>query len=187
MKVRSWWWRHNPLRRRRDVIEAWVLLGAWMLAVFGGLAIGFVAADAGLQSFDRLRVERHAVSAVLTQDAKDATSPASVDGDRVWTMARWHALDGSLHTGQTSAEEDARAGDHVTVWTDYRGAHVSAPPSHGEALMQAALLGGLTAGAVGGVVGAVAHVVWGRLMERHMEQWAVAWELADLRWGGRTG
>ncbi|MEU2879366.1 hypothetical protein ABZ651_24505, partial [Streptomyces sp. NPDC007070] len=33
--VRWWRWRRNPLRRTSDVVEAWLLLVAWTLAVLG--------------------------------------------------------------------------------------------------------------------------------------------------------
>lgn len=186
-RVRLWRWRRSPLRRRTDVVEAWLLLAVWVLAVAGGLVAGLVTADAGVRSFDRLRAERHEVSAVLTRDAKDSVSPVAVDDHHVWADVRWRGRDGSVHLGQARASANAHAGDRVTIWTDDHGALVSAPPQHGEAQVEAAILGTLAAGAAGGVVWAAGRVVRGRLMQGRMRAWDDEWARADLRWGGRTG
>ncbi|MYS43445.1 hypothetical protein GTY23_19820, partial [Streptomyces sp. SID5998] len=53
--VRWWRWRRNPLRRTSDVVEAWILLVAWTLAVLGGLVAGLLTAGAVQQSADRVR------------------------------------------------------------------------------------------------------------------------------------
>ena len=190
-RARFWRWRRNPLKRRSDVVEAWLLLGAWVLAVGGGLAAGLASADAGVRSFDRLRAERHAVQAVqavLTRDVtKGDAAGLAVDDDLVWAAVRWHAQDGTAHAGRAKAPFEARAGDRVTVWTDDRGGLVSAPPTHGRALREAAVLGVLAAGFVGGLAWAGCRAVRGLLMKRRMAAWGEAWARADLRWGGRTG
>ena len=38
-KVWLWRWRRNPLRRRADVVEGWVVLGVGLLAVLAGLPV----------------------------------------------------------------------------------------------------------------------------------------------------
>lgn len=35
-KVWLWRWRRNPLRRRSDALEAWIMLTAWAFTVLGG-------------------------------------------------------------------------------------------------------------------------------------------------------
>jgi hypothetical protein len=35
--VRWWRWRRNALKRRIDVVEAWVVLVGWVFALLGGL------------------------------------------------------------------------------------------------------------------------------------------------------
>jgi hypothetical protein len=44
--MRGWRWRRNPLRRRSDVVEAWLLLAAWTIALVSGLIVGLLTADA---------------------------------------------------------------------------------------------------------------------------------------------
>ena len=70
-----WRWRNNPIRRRDDVFEAWLLLAVWVLIAAGGTAIGVVAAHAADQVFAQQRAERTPGRAVLLDDApRTATS-----------------------------------------------------------------------------------------------------------------
>ncbi|UIX34222.1 Rv1733c family protein [Streptomyces sp. GQFP] len=185
--VRLWRWRRNPLRRRTDIIEAWILLTAGILAVAGGLLAGLVTQAAVEQDLDRQRTERHAVAALLVEDARDQPS-ASVDDDgRVWTPARWRAPDGSTHTGQTKVRPDTSAGTRVTVWTDQYGHIMSKPVTHEEAQLQAALAGALAAVIASGAFVGGAFATRAGLDRRRMEQWDAAWVRADIRWGGKTG
>ncbi|MGW3411417.1 Rv1733c family protein [Streptomyces sp. NPDC000888] len=186
-KVRLWRWRRNPLRRPSDVIEAWLLLTAYVLALVGACLAGLATQGAVERHLDQQRVERQAVTAALVEDAKDKPPAGAADDDRVWVRARWTAPDGSTRTGQTKAGPDARAGTRVTVWTDQHGALSSKPVSHEEARLQSALAGVLTAVITVGVVagGACAARAW--LDRRRMEQWAADWARTDTRWGGKTG
>ncbi|MFE7122030.1 hypothetical protein ACFU99_42015, partial [Streptomyces sp. NPDC057654] len=45
-KVRLWRWRRNPIRRRVDAVEAWIVLAVWTLAALGGAAVGWTSAQA---------------------------------------------------------------------------------------------------------------------------------------------
>lgn len=70
-QVRLWRWRRNPLRRRSDVVEAWVIVVGWVFALVCGLLVGLVAADAVERDTEGQREERRQVSAVLVEDAQD--------------------------------------------------------------------------------------------------------------------
>ncbi|MFJ5309751.1 hypothetical protein [Streptomyces sp. NPDC088350] len=63
--VRGWRLRRNPLRRRSYLVEAWLLLAAWILAVVAAVGTGAWTALAVERHIDALRAERHPVSAVL--------------------------------------------------------------------------------------------------------------------------
>ena len=186
-KVRLWRWRRNPLGRPSDVLEAWVLLTACVLALVGALLAGLATQGVVERDLDQQRVERQAVTAALVEDAKDKPPAGAADGDRVWATARWTAPDGSTRTGQTKVGPDAPAGTRVTVWTDQHGALTSKPVTHEEAPLQSALAGVLAAGVTVGVVagGTGAAKAW--LDRRRMEQWAADWARTDTRWGGKTG
>ncbi|KKD07660.1 hypothetical protein [Streptomyces sp. WM6386] len=186
-KVRLWRWRRNPLRRRSDVIEAWIVLAGWMCALIVGLLAGLVAADAVERAADWQRAETRAVSAVLAEDTEDKVLARTVSDHRVWATVRWTAPDGSPHTDEARVPPGARVGSAVTVWTDKSGNLTSEPLTDGEAQLQAAFGGVL---ATAGASGAVWGVAWGSrlyLNRCRMQQWAAEWEHVGTRWGRKTG
>ncbi|QYX75914.1 Rv1733c family protein [Streptomyces akebiae] len=186
-RIRCWRWRRNPLRRLSDVIEAWIILAGWVLALAGGLYAGLAGADAVQRSADRQRTERREVPAALVEDAKGQV-PARAAGDpRVWATVRWTAPDGSARTGKARVPATSPAGEQVTVWIDKSG-HLTAPPlTDGQARSHAAAGGLLVAVGAGGIVLAAVSVARFHLNQRRMRQWAVEWERIDTRWGRKAG
>lgn len=181
-----WRWRRNPLKRRSDVVEAWVVIAAWMLGLAGALLAGLATAGAMEQSFARQRVETRAVSAVLTEAAPSATSREATDRNRVWVSVRWTDSRGP-HTGRTEMSPSTPAGTRVTVWTDRQDHLTSKPSSWADAALQSSLGGVWAAAAAGGVVVGGARVARARLDRQRMAQWAEEWERVDTRWGRKTG
>ncbi|MGI5198356.1 Rv1733c family protein [Streptomyces sp. CA-288835] len=185
--VRLWRWRSNPLRRRVDVVEAWLLLGAWLIALVGGLIAGLAAAEAVSRSVDRQREERRPVTAVLAENAPERSPTESVGDDLVWATVRWKTPDGNARTGEAQVKPEAKKGTRTTVWTDRDGTLMPQPLNEAEAVLQAVSAGLLAATGAGGAVWLTAWTVRGRLDQRRMREWDAEWERADMRWGGRTG
>ncbi|NUQ98645.1 MAG: hypothetical protein HOY79_19525 [Streptomyces sp.] len=188
-KVRLWRWRRNPLRRGSDVVEAWVLLGAWVLAVVGGLLAGLVAGGAMQQALDRQRAERHAVSAVLTEDAtqRSPMRAVAVADPRVRATVRWTAPDGSVRTAETRVQSGTPTRTRITVWMDERGRLAPKPVSPAAATAQAAAMGLLSAAGAGGVVLVGTRVACIGLNRRRIRQWAQEWERVGTQWGRKAG
>jgi hypothetical protein len=182
-----WRWRRSPLRRRSDVVEAWVVLVAWTIAVVGGLLAGWVTASVTQQGLDRARAERSAVSAVLAEDAPGGASARIAGDNRVWATVRWKAPDGSLHADRAAVPPSSRAGNRITVWTDKHGALVSKPLSRGQAELQVAMSGALATVGAGGLVLAGAWIVRVRMDRRRLDQWAAEWKHLGTRGGSTTG
>jgi len=187
-RVRLWRWRRNSLKRRSDVIEAWVVLVGWVMVLVGGVIAGLVAVAAVERSVERQRAERREVVAVLVEDAADRSLARTTTTDhRVWTPVRWTAADGSTHTDEARVEPRTRAGSTVTVWTDRDGRVTAEPLTEGETRLHAVSGGALAAAGTGGLVwGAVRAARWG-LARHRMEQWAAEWERIDTRWRRPTG
>ncbi|WP_246568001.1 Rv1733c family protein [Streptomyces flaveus] len=185
--VRLWRWRSNPLRRRVDVVEAWVVLGAWLFALVGGLIAGLAAAEVVSRSVDRQREERREVTAVLTENAPERSATRTVGGDRVWATVRWKTPDGTARTGEAQVRPEAEKGTRTPIWTDRHGTLMTKPLNEAEAVLQAVSAGLLAATGAGCVVWLAAWTVCVRLDGRRMRDWDAEWERADLRWGGRTG
>lgn len=185
--VRLWRWRSNPLRRRVDVVEAWLVLGAWLFALVGGLIAGLATAEVVSRSVDRQREERRPVTAVLTEKAPERSPTETVGDDLVWATVRWKTPDGSARTGEARVEPEAKKGTRTTVWTDRHGTLMAKPLNDAEAVLQAVSAGLLAATGAGGAVWLAAWTVRVRLDRRRMRDWDAEWERADMRWGGRTG
>jgi hypothetical protein len=185
-KVWLWRWRRNPLRRRADVVEAWVVLGAFVLTVLAGVLAGLFAAGSVEHGLARERtLRRPTVARVVTRvpvkpSAREEHAPA---GERVWTEVRWTAADGSSHTGRIRVRSGSGPGTPVTVWTDPRGRLVNRPVTASEAAFRATLVGllvGVSAAAVPCVAGLA---VRGRLERRRMRAWDTEWARLGPQWG----
>ncbi|MGW0209638.1 Rv1733c family protein [Streptomyces sp. NPDC003233] len=187
-EARLWRWRRNPLRRHSDVVEAWIVLATWVIAVLGGAAAGLVAAQSADAAFSAREAQVHAVSAVLTDGA--ARTPAygtGYDDGRVWATVRWTDAQGTVHTDRAKVAPGAPTGSQVTVWTNRAGHVVSAPVTGAAADLQAALTGVLVAPSAGAAVWGAGWVVRSRLIKRRMAEWDEEWKQIGPRWGNLSG
>jgi hypothetical protein len=120
---------HNPLRRRSDLIDGWLLPAA----IIAFLLLGpLTATVAGLWAHaDNLAIQRadkswHQVSAVLLEPVPGPLfSDNGANSWVVWSPARWVA-DGHARTGDVPAPAGASAGTTVKIWTN--GAGKAQPP-----------------------------------------------------------
>ncbi|MFI5551446.1 hypothetical protein [Streptomyces sp. NPDC051738] len=187
-KVWLWRWRRNPLKRRTDVVEAWVLLAAWGLTVLAGVLAGLGTAGTVEQGMARERVEWRPVVALLTEQAPGPTDSrtGTSSGATVWAKVRWSAQDGSPHTGQARVRPGSGVGTPVTVWTDPQGRLVTKPASPTEARSRAALVGGLAGLCAASVPFLAGRALRTRLESRRIDQWGYEWARFGPLWGGRT-
>jgi hypothetical protein len=180
---RLWRWRANPLRRRDDVLEAWLVLAVWVLVLVGGTLAGVFTAGAAAEVFAQQRAERTPVRAVVLS----GSSQASAKGYRTLVRVRWTLVDGSTHTGRALVDGRQKAGSTIELWSDRRGHLTARPPSGADAAAEAAGLGALAALAVTGVaVGAGGAARWW-LDRRRIDEWGREWDLVGPRWGHKTG
>jgi hypothetical protein len=186
-KVRLWRWRRNPLRRRSDRVEAWIVLAGWILALLGGLWAGRATALSVDHALASRRAEVHAAAATLLEDAPKSPPPdeSGISGDTVWAKVRWRAADGSTHQGRAKVGARTPAGTRVTVWTDRTGRPASKPPTATEAQLQAAFGGALVALGTGGAVLAGGHLARGRLQRRRLAEWDAEWARIGPQWSRR--
>lgn len=187
-KVWLWRWRRNPLKRRADKVEAWVVLGAWLLTVLAGVFAGLGTTGSVEHSLARERVEWQPVEARLVEKAPGtfAGQTGTPSGDQVWAKVGWTAVDGSAHTGQVRVHPGSAAGTPVTVWTDPEGRLVTRPATASEATLRATLIGALV-GACAALVPFVAgRMLCGRLERRRIDRWDTEWARFGPSWG-RTG
>ncbi|PNG21504.1 Rv1733c family protein [Streptomyces cahuitamycinicus] len=188
-KVWLWRWRRNPLKRRADRVEAWVVLGVWTLTVLAGGLAGTTVSRSVEDGLARERVEWRPLVARLAERAPGtATENARVSrAEHVWATARWTAADGSRHSGQLRVPAGSAAGTPVTVWTDAEGRQVTRPVTETQARVRALLIGG-----VAGLGGAVVPLVAGRALRsrlecRRIDRWDAEWARFGPMWGRTTG
>ncbi|MBQ0827107.1 Rv1733c family protein [Streptomyces tagetis] len=185
-RKRLWRWRRNPLRRRVDAVEAWIVLLVWALIAVGGTLAGLLTAHAADASFARQRAERQPVRAVLLADVPQSASPTQT-AYRALVKVGWTAPDGTSRTGETPATSGLRAGSSITLWQDRDGSLTGQPADPADASVESALYGAGAAVAVAGLAyGSGALVRW-RLDRRRLDEWAREWERVGPRWSQRTG
>ncbi|WP_406212568.1 hypothetical protein [Streptomyces canus] len=182
-----WRWRNNPLRRRDDIAEAWIMLALCALVAVGGTAAGLVTAHAADETLAQLRSDRRSTHAVLLTDASKRVSAVRSSGDKVSATVRWTTPDGSPRTGRTLVDTGLNAGTRVVVWQDSHGKLTTAPPSAGAAAVEAGVLGTAAGLALTGAVLGVGAVVRWRLDRQRIDSWGREWDLAGPQWGHRTG
>ncbi|WP_406129566.1 hypothetical protein [Streptomyces sp. NBC_00989] len=183
----TWRWRRNPLRRRSYLVEAWIVLAAWLIALAGSLLAGLMTADAVHRRLDQQRAERRPITAVLTERAAGSTSAQAVDDSHVWATVRWTIPDGLTRTGRTKVRPGAPRGTPVTIWADRQGRLVSKPLAPGEAELQADWTGVLAAVGAAVVVFGGTQLARTGLERRRLKGWEEEWARVDTRRGGKTG
>ncbi|MFD4633587.1 hypothetical protein ACFVYR_30975 [Streptomyces sp. NPDC058284] len=191
-----WRWRHNPLRRGTDLVEAWVALVALVLIVVAVPVVGVLTAsqsrDALLGSVRQQQEHRHRITGTVLRkvdspplDPDPETSSARDAHSRV--LARWTAPDDTDRFGVVLSDlKSPHTGDHFRMWTDERGRVVGRPLDDATATTHAVLAGlGAATVAAGLVEGARRLILWRIVRGRHarLDQ---AWAKAGPDWG-RTG
>ncbi|MGI5452138.1 Rv1733c family protein [Streptomyces sp. CA-249302] len=177
-----WRWRANPLRRRDDVLEAWLVLAVWAVVALGGTVAGVITARTADGVFAEQRAERTPVNAVLLSDAPRAAA----SGYRSLVTVRWTLPDGTTRTDTTLVEPGKRAGSHTVIWTDAQGDPTTEPPSPASAAVEAAFLGASAGLGVTGLVAAGGAAVRWRLNRRRVDQWGREWATVGPQWGHKT-
>jgi hypothetical protein len=187
-RSRLWRWRRNPLRRHGDVVEAWIVLAVWALALIGGALVGWAAGRAVDQAFADRRAGVHAVSAELTENAADGSLiDSGYDIGRSWVTVRWTAADGSTHTGRAKALPTATAGSRLQAWADHSERLVAAPPSTAESTFSAVVAGALVAQLTATAVWGSGWMLRRRLFRQRLADWDAEWQRVGPQWRNLSG
>jgi hypothetical protein len=179
---------HNQLRRRSDVVEAWILPAAiaLLLALSPLLAVGasawvhdeYVAVQQAERSW-------HRVTAVLLQGVP---GPLMSDNGAntwvTWTPARW-SENGRTHVGQVPADAGTSAGSTVPVWLD-RAGNVQAPPlTPGQVGDRVVLAAAIVISFFAAFLTMLALIGRRVLDRRRLASWGRAWLSVGPQWSRR--
>nr|WSY49998.1 hypothetical protein OG999_07510 [Streptomyces sp. NBC_00886]WSY51083.1 hypothetical protein OG999_13800 [Streptomyces sp. NBC_00886] len=186
-KKRLWRLRSNPLRRRDDIVEAWIVLIVWAVVAVGGTLAGLVTSHAADDVFAAQRTQRHSVRAVLLTDTPPPSSTAGGARNLIKANIRWTTADGTRRTGSTLVETGQKAGSKVVVWLNTAGNLTVEPPSRTEATLESDFLGLTAALAFAGLAIGTGAVARYRLDRRRIDSWDTEWKLVAPTWGRKTG
>ncbi|MEU6357341.1 hypothetical protein ABZ896_49940 [Streptomyces sp. NPDC047072] len=184
-KVWLWRWRRNPLRRRADAVEAWVVLGAWLLTLLAGVCAGLAVSRSVEHQMALERVEWRPVVAHLSEQAPGTADPATSSGERVWGNVGWTAGDGSHRTGQVRVDPGSTEGTPVTIWTDAQGRLMTQPATEGQAQVRGTMIGILVGVSAAAVPFVGSRVLRARMERRRLDRWDTDWAHFGPLWGGR--
>lgn len=190
--ARLWRWRPNPLRRRVDLLEAWIGLILVVVAVAATPATALLVGTAvhhSLHRDAREQASRHQrTTAVVLQQVPQHPEPGSDEAlhTRYPAEVRFTGPGGRPRTASTDVVPGLPAGSRVTVWTDASGRLTDPPPTSDEILSRAVGWGSV-AGAAVVLTCAVGYLTVSRLMDRRrIAQWARAWLRTAPRWTTRA-
>ncbi|MFF1444294.1 hypothetical protein [Streptomyces sp. NPDC058295] len=181
-KVRWWRRQRNPLRRRSDAVEAWVVLVTSVVMAAGMPLAGALSSVRVGSVLLQQRQELHRTSAVPTEDADD---PGPGTYTRTWAVVRWTAGD-SVRTAGVRVAAGSRAGARTVTWTDGQGRLVGAPLTPGQAVAPCAFAGMPAASGVALLLLARGWAVRMGLDRHRAGQWERTWALTGPRWSGST-
>ncbi|WP_314173550.1 Rv1733c family protein [Streptomyces winkii] len=193
--VGLWRWRGNPLCRRSDRREAWLALGAMVLAVvlapLAGWLGGSAAQGALLENAKEQQRRHHQVwaTAESVQDRAPLDADpesASQQPDRRHVVAHWAGPDGSAHKSTVTTQHKVQPGERFRIWTDARGMPANRPMAPETALSYAALAGLVTAAGAAGAMEAGRRLTMRQLLRRRYAVWDAEWSRIGPDWG-RTG
>jgi hypothetical protein len=175
----------NPLRRRCDLIAAWLTPAA--IAIFLILA-PLVAtgaalwAHAGNAAASRAARDLHPVPAVLQQAVPGPLETA--DGANswlTWVQARW-ATGGQAQAGLIPAVSGSPAGATVPVWLNPAG-QVQSPPLTARQARDRVIAGAAAAlAALAAALAGLGLAARGVINRKRLAAWEAAWQLTGPRW-----
>ncbi len=184
--LRGLWPDDNPLRRRADRVEAWIvggLLAAFLLCgPLAAVLAGYYASAFALRVARDQQAAWRQVPAVLLANAP-ASDEFSYSGVALsMVRARWTAPDGVRRTGSIPVLPGARAGSTVQVWVDASG-QLTDPPLRPDQVTGQSVLASVCAPIIVGLVllaaGGLVHSVVDR---RRMAAWDADWQATGPRW-----
>jgi hypothetical protein len=179
----------NPLRRRIDRAEAYLLAGLFAAAAAGTPLAAQAASRAAYAGALRTQQEQlassHQVKATLTQTAGSTMSGYTLSAD-VPARASWPTPAGKRKSAEVLARSGLSKGTTVLVWIDSNG-DLAIPP-----LTAAQVAGQGDAGAIGAVAGVTvmfgtgAGVLRYVLYRRRMAAWEADWLLTAPTWNRQS-
>lgn len=175
----------NPLRRRCDVIESWLLPAA--VAVFLAMCPAVAVATGAWVSAHNAATRQAQAAALPVRATLLEAAPGPVHTDHgantwvVWTPAQWTAA-GHTRIGDVPATAGSRAGTTMTIWLTRSGRVEPPPLTAAQVRDDVAAYTLLFLGALAIMLAALALVARKVLDRRRLASWETAWLAIGPRW-----
>ncbi|MEU5955501.1 hypothetical protein [Streptomyces sp. NPDC047525] len=183
-----WRWRRNPLRRRTDLVQAWIAVGLFLAVLTATPAAVVLVGDAAHRHFEQSARHqadtRHRTTAVLVHDAPRHPEPGSVEAKKsLYPVAvRFTDRRGHTRTAEADVEPALTAGNTIPVWVSDEG-ELTGPPLTKEEVRDHTKGYAVLAAIAVPLAGAAAYACAHRRIERHnLAQWGAAWARTAPRW-----
>lgn len=175
----------NPLRRRMDRLETYLLAGLFLASAVGAPFAAQAASQAAyagaLHAQQAEFAARHQVSAKLTAPAGPSVSGYALQAD-VPAKASWTSVTGVPGSGEVLAPPGSPKGTKVTVWTDNAGNLVSPPLADSQVSGQRDMAAVAAVAGVGVLFLAEATLVRHVIYRRRMAAWDADWLVTERMW-----
>lgn len=183
-----WRWRRNPLRRRTDLVQAWIGLGLFLAALAATPAAAILGGDAAHRHYARTAQHqaqtRHETTAVLLHDAPRHPEPGSPEAKKTLypVKVRFTGPDGRIHVAQADVRPQVPAGSTIRVWAGTDGTLTDPPPTV-EQVRNRGVAGAVIATLAVHVTAAAAYGATHHLLQRrNLAAWDAAWAATAPRW-----
>jgi hypothetical protein len=187
-RVLLWRWRRNPLRRRTDLVQAWIALGLFLAVLAATPAAMILVGDTAHRHWQETArhqtATRHHTPAVLLQDAPRHPEPGSDEAKQVLyaVTVRYTDPRGRIRTARTDVEPALPAGSTVRVWVGAEG-KITGAPLTSEQVRDRAMGWAVVAAMTVALLGTAAYAYAGRMLERrNLARWDAAWARTAPRW-----
>ncbi|GAA5022131.1 Rv1733c family protein [Streptomyces siamensis] len=187
-RVVLWRRRRNPLRRRSDLVQAWIGLGLLLAALTAAPAAMFLGGDAAYRHYTRTARHqaetRHQTTAVLLEDVPRHPEPGSAEAKetRYPAKVRFTDPEGHTHTATTDVQPALPKGSTVRVWAGTDG-KVTDPPLSPSQIRSRAMSSGIVAALGVHATAAAAYGIATRILHRrNLAAWDTAWADTAPRW-----
>jgi hypothetical protein len=177
----------NPLRRRSDLIAAWLPLAAVVaFLALSPLAIGISGTWMRADNATARHVQLQTVTAVVTESAPGPEfSDQGANTWLEWVPAHW-TDGGRQHYAYVPVPAGTPAGATVTEYLDSSG-HVRMPPMTNAQARDRVLVASVAALAALAVLMAVMALIARRILERRrLASWQTEWLSVGPRWSHHT-
>ncbi|MEU5521463.1 hypothetical protein ABZ759_12525 [Streptomyces sp. NPDC047860] len=183
-----WRRRHNPLRRRTDVLQAWLGLGVLVAVLAVAPVAAVLVGNAARSHYEGLARHQHQTryetDATLTEDAPRHPEPGSDEEKktRYPVEVRVVTREGRTRTTRAEVRPGLTADNTVRIWITADGRATDAPLTPKEIrshTMGWALLAGVAVALTGAATHALTVLA---LRRRNLARWDTAWAETAPRW-----